>query len=130
MSNTGKPKGPGSTILTEQPKRKRGRPRKQLQDPTGPLPPKKPRGRPKGSKKMSAGCGQMGHTSTKKKPRGRPRKWLFVPEEEYHKTEVQGESNPVLNTCPATEGTSAKGCHMKKRATEFRRSLTEQQSPC
>ncbi|KAM3848435.1 uncharacterized protein M6D78_005092 [Vipera latastei] len=130
MSNLGKPIAPASPILTEQPKRKRGRPKKQPQDPTGPLPPKKPRGRPKGSKKRSAGCGLMGHISTAKKPRGRPRKWLFVPEEEYQKTEVQGESNSGFNTCPTTEGTSTKGCHMKKGATEIRRTLSEQQSSC
>ncbi|XP_070591904.1 high mobility group protein HMGI-C-like isoform X2 [Erythrolamprus reginae] len=114
MSHLGKPTAPATTILTEQPKRKRGRPRKQPQDPAGPLPPKKPRGRPKGSKKRSASCGQM----------------LFVAEEEYHKTEVQGESNPDFNTCPATEGTSTKGCRMKKGATEFKRTLNEQQSSC
>ncbi|XP_032998457.1 high mobility group protein HMGI-C-like [Lacerta agilis] len=137
MSNTGKQAGPGSTVPTEVPKRKRGRPRKQPQEPVGPLPPKKPRGRPKGSIKLSAGSGQMVHTSVEKRPRGRPRKWLVGQEEEFQKASIQGRSNPSSNTsCPATEGTSGKGCHRINRSTEPSRSLdsspavVQQQAAC
>ncbi|XP_042311316.1 high mobility group protein HMGI-C-like [Sceloporus undulatus] len=134
MSNAGKPTGPEPALLIEVPKRKRGRPRKQPQDPAGPLPPKKPRGRPKGSKKQSTGSGQMVHVSVEKRPRGRPRKWLVVQEEEYQEASVEGGSDPSSDVCPATEGTSGKGCH--RTTTEFRRSLStsltvaQQQSVC
>nr|XP_060621773.1 high mobility group protein HMGI-C-like [Anolis sagrei ordinatus] len=109
MSNAGKPVGPEPALMTAVPKRKRGRPRKQPQEIVDPLPPKKPRGRPKGSKKLSAGSGQMVHASVEKRPRGRPRKWL-VQEEEHQ----EGGDDPSCNVCPATEGTSGKGCHRTK----------------
>ncbi|XP_062977663.1 high mobility group protein HMGI-C-like [Elgaria multicarinata webbii] len=124
MSNVGKPAGTGSALPTEMPKRKRGRPRKQPQEPAGPLPPKKPRGRPKGSKKLSTASGQMLQASAEKRPRGRPRKWLAVQKEEYQKVGVQRRSDPSSSTCPATEGTSGKGCRRANRTPEFRRSLT------
>ncbi|KQK83491.1 high mobility group protein HMGI-C-like protein [Amazona aestiva] len=41
----------------------------------GPLPVKKPRGRPKGSKKVTTVSGRMVEPSAGKRPRGRPRKW-------------------------------------------------------
>uniref|UniRef100_A0AAQ4NZ33 High mobility group AT-hook 2 n=1 Tax=Gasterosteus aculeatus aculeatus TaxID=481459 RepID=A0AAQ4NZ33_GASAC len=57
-------------------RRGRGRPRKPLQEPVGPPTPKRPRGRPKGSKNKGP------RTALKKvepvgerRPRGRPRKW-------------------------------------------------------
>ncbi|XP_063766897.1 high mobility group AT-hook 2b isoform X1 [Eleginops maclovinus] len=57
-------------------RRGRGRPRKQQQEPVGPPTPKRPRGRPKGSKNKGP------RTALKKvepvgerRPRGRPRKW-------------------------------------------------------
>ncbi|XP_054831192.1 high mobility group protein HMG-I/HMG-Y-like [Eublepharis macularius] len=55
-----------SAPLTEQPKRKRGRPRKLPEESAGPLLPKKPRGRPKGSKELHAGGRQKVHASTEK----------------------------------------------------------------
>ncbi|XP_030356806.1 uncharacterized protein LOC115614290 isoform X1 [Strigops habroptila] len=76
MSNE-RPMNPGSSTLTEGLKRKRGRPKKQPQEgAVGPLPVKKPRGRPKGSKKMTTVSGQMVEPSAGKRPRGRPRKWV------------------------------------------------------
>ncbi|XP_078241612.1 uncharacterized protein LOC144586749 isoform X1 [Pogona vitticeps] len=104
MINSGKSVGQGPALPTELPKRKRGRPRKQPQDPAGPLPPKKPRGRPKGSKKLNTGSGQMVHTMAEKKPRGRPRKWLIVQEDAYQKAGTEGRINPSSATaCPTTE---------------------------
>ncbi|XP_061477961.1 high mobility group protein HMGI-C-like [Rhineura floridana] len=124
MSNIGKPMRPGSTVVSEIPKRKKGRPRKQPQELVGPLPPKKPRGRPKGSKKLSAGSGRMVQTSVEKRPRGRPRKWLAVQEEELQNAGIQGRSNPSSNTsCRAIEGTSGKGCQRINRSTEHSRSM-------
>ncbi|XP_030356812.1 high mobility group protein HMGI-C-like isoform X4 [Strigops habroptila] len=77
MSNE-RPMNPGSSTLTEGLKRKRGRPKKQPQEgAVGPLPVKKPRGRPKGSKKMTTVSGQMVEPSAGKRPRGRPRKWAL-----------------------------------------------------
>ncbi|XP_034960865.2 high mobility group protein HMGI-C-like [Zootoca vivipara] len=120
MSNIGKQAGPGSTVPTELPKRKRGRPRKQPQEPVGPLPPKKPRGRPKGSKKLSTGSGQMVCTSVEKRPRGRPRKWLVVQEEEFQKASIQGRSNPSSNTsCSATEATATDSFVMASLPAQF-----------
>ncbi|XP_057263699.1 uncharacterized protein LOC130598362 isoform X3 [Pezoporus wallicus] len=59
MSNE-RPMNPGSSTLTEGLKRKRGRPKKQPQEgAVGPLPVKKPRGRPKGSKKVTTVSGQI-----------------------------------------------------------------------
>ncbi|XP_053156608.1 high mobility group protein HMGI-C-like [Hemicordylus capensis] len=136
MSNTAKPVGPGSALLTELPKRKRGRPRKQPQEPAEPLTPKKPRGRPKGSKKLKASSGQTVHTSVEKRPRGRPRKWLVIQEEDCQKDSIQGSSNASSNSRPATEGTSGKECHRISRTSEFRRPLNtssaavQQESAC
>ncbi|XP_078241614.1 uncharacterized protein LOC144586749 isoform X3 [Pogona vitticeps] len=126
MINSGKSVGQGPALPTELPKRKRGRPRKQPQDPAGPLPPKKPRGRPKGSKKLNTGSGQMVHTMAEKKPRGRPRKWLIVQEDAYQKAGTEGRINPSSATaCPTTEGTSSgKGCPRTKRVIESKRPLT------
>ncbi|XP_077182057.1 uncharacterized protein LOC143832103 [Paroedura picta] len=106
-----------SMPLTEQPKRKRGRPRKLPQESSGPLPPKKPRGRPKGSKELSASNRQKVQASAEKKPRGRPRKWLVLQEEEYQEANAQVSSQPSSSTQSATAGTSVKGSHKTK---EFR----------
>ncbi|XP_055564144.1 uncharacterized protein LOC130147862 isoform X1 [Falco biarmicus] len=78
MSNE-RPVNPDTSTLTEGLKRKRGRPKKQPQEEAlGPLPVKKPRGRPKGSKKVTAVSGQMVGPSAGKRPRGRPRKWASL----------------------------------------------------
>lgn len=37
---------------------------------------------------------------------------------------------PIHSSSHILLGTSTKGCHMKKGATEFRKTLSEQQSPC
>uniref|UniRef100_A0A3Q2QY57 High mobility group AT-hook 2 n=1 Tax=Fundulus heteroclitus TaxID=8078 RepID=A0A3Q2QY57_FUNHE len=77
-SGTKEPSPQSSTAqLPEEPQRRgRGRPRKQQQEPVGPPTPKRPRGRPKGSKSKGP------RTTLKKvepvgqrRPRGRPRKW-------------------------------------------------------
>ncbi|GAB0194657.1 high mobility group protein HMGI-C-like [Grus japonensis] len=49
-----------------------------LGETVGPLPAKKPRGRPKGSKKVTTVSGQMVEPSDGKRPRGRPRKWASL----------------------------------------------------
>ncbi|XP_010729802.2 high mobility group protein HMGI-C isoform X1 [Larimichthys crocea] len=80
MSNSGtkEPSPQPSTAQSppEPQRRGRGRPRKQQQEPVGPPTPKRPRGRPKGSKNKGP------KTALKKvepvgerRPRGRPRKW-------------------------------------------------------
>ncbi|XP_060094802.1 high mobility group protein HMGI-C-like [Heteronotia binoei] len=89
-----------SASLTEQPKRKRGRPRKLPQESSGPSPPKKPRGRPKGCKELSVSGRKKILASAEKKPRGRPRKWLVTQEEEYQKVSAQGSSQPSSSTQP------------------------------
>ncbi|KAJ7316696.1 hypothetical protein JRQ81_002858 [Phrynocephalus forsythii] len=128
MINAGKPTGQGSPLPTELPRRKRGRPRKQPQEPVEPLPPKKPRGRPKGSKKLNAGAGQMAsvHTVAEKKPRGRPRKWLILQKEEYKKAGPEGRISPSpAPEGPTTEGTSSgQGCPKTKRVIESKIPLT------
>ncbi|XP_051248046.1 high mobility group protein HMGI-C [Dicentrarchus labrax] len=58
-------------------KRRPGRPRKPLKEPSGEPVPKRPRGRPKGSKNKGpskAAQKKAGATGVKR-PRGRPRKW-------------------------------------------------------
>ncbi|KAM6344628.1 uncharacterized protein FN964_010294 isoform 4-T11 [Alca torda] len=108
MSNE-RPVNPGSSTLTEGLKRKRGRPKKQPQEEiVGPLPAKKPRGRPKGSKKVTTVSGQMVEPSGKR-PRGRPRKWpqLVVQEGVSQEGNPQGSSDLNLNSAPATQGQEA-----------------------
>ncbi|XP_063203861.1 high mobility group protein HMGI-C-like isoform X2 [Chroicocephalus ridibundus] len=105
MSNE-RPVNPSSSTLTEGLKRKRGRPKKQPQEEAvGPLPAKKPRGRPKGSKKVTTVSGQTVEPSGKR-PRGRPRKWpqLVVQEGVPQEGNPQGSSDLNLNSAPATQG--------------------------
>ncbi|XP_055564142.1 uncharacterized protein LOC114014896 isoform X1 [Falco cherrug] len=106
MSNE-RPVNPDTSTLTEGLKRKRGRPKKQPQEEAlGPLPVKKPRGRPKGSKKVTAVSGQMVGPSAGKRPRGRPRKWpqLVVQEGVSQEGNRQGSSDLNSNLAPATQG--------------------------
>ncbi|KAM6947097.1 uncharacterized protein PEZ65_000779 [Lycodopsis pacificus] len=93
-------------------RRGRGRPRKQLQEPVGPPTPKRPRGRPKGSKNKGP------KTALKKvepvgerRPRGRPRKWpqkvVQVAEEQQDSSEEAEEGpspfEPSTSQVPAQE---------------------------
>ncbi|XP_066111658.1 high mobility group protein HMGI-C [Saccopteryx bilineata] len=83
MSARGEGAGQPSTSAQGQPaapapqKRGRGRPRKQQQEPTGEPSPKRPRGRPKGSKNKSPSkaAQKKAEATGEKRPRGRPRKW-------------------------------------------------------
>uniref|UniRef100_UPI00398EFCF5 high mobility group protein HMG-I/HMG-Y-like isoform X2 n=1 Tax=Pristiophorus japonicus TaxID=55135 RepID=UPI00398EFCF5 len=78
MSDTGaKPSQPLAVKQEKDvtPKRGRGRPRKQSQEPTGAPTLKRPRGRPKGSKnKVSSKSGRKSGGAGGTKPRGRPKK--------------------------------------------------------
>ncbi|XP_042741377.1 high mobility group protein HMG-I/HMG-Y-like isoform X1 [Lagopus leucura] len=98
---------PGPSPLTEGLKRKRGRPKKQPQDDAvGSLPEKKPRGRPKGSKKMSTVTGQMVEPPAGKRPRGRPRKWpQLVTQGASQEGGPQGSGDMDANSASAMQGT-------------------------
>ncbi|PKK19968.1 high mobility group protein HMGI-C-like isoform X2 [Columba livia] len=125
MSNE-RPVNPGSSTLTKDLKRKRGRPKKQPQEEVvGPLPVKKPRGRPKGSKKVTTVSGQMVETSVGKRPRGRPRKWpqLMVQEEASQEENPQGSSDLNLNSAPATQGIAGKDGSRSSKTTGLSRCL-------
>ncbi|KAL2299725.1 hypothetical protein Nmel_012570 [Mimus melanotis] len=115
MSNEG-PENPISSTLTEGLKRKRGRPKKQPQEDGGntavipqdavePQPVKKPRGRPKGSKKVTGLTGGTTEPAGKKR-RGRPRKWpqAVVQEGESQGGDPLESSDLNLNSAPATQG--------------------------
>ncbi|XP_048462639.1 high mobility group protein HMGI-C-like [Rhincodon typus] len=85
MSNSGAREGPSRqtaaaakqpTPAAEPVRRGRGRPKKQPQEPTGPPTPKRPRGRPIGSKnKEPRAVRKKAEPPRVKRPRGRPRKW-------------------------------------------------------
>ncbi|KAM9226999.1 uncharacterized protein RG961_006145 [Leptosomus discolor] len=124
MSNE-RPVNPGSSTLTEGLKRKRGRPKKQPQEAVGPLPVKKPRGRPKGSRKVTTVSGEMVESSSGKRPRGRPRKWpQLVVQEVSHEGNPQGSSDLNLNSAPATQGITGKDGSRPSKTTGLRRSLS------
>ncbi|XP_061864731.1 high mobility group protein HMGI-C-like [Colius striatus] len=126
MSNE-RPMSPGSSTLTEGLKRKRGRPKKQPQEEAvEPLPMKKPRGRPKGSKKVTAVSGQVVEPSAGKRPRGRPRKWpqLMVQEGASQEGKPEGSSDLNLNLAPATQGITGKDGSKPGKTTGLRRSLS------
>lgn len=126
MSNE-RPVNPGSSTLTEGLKRKRGRPKKQPQEAAvGPLLVKKPRGRPKGSKKVTIVSGQMVVPSAGKRPRGRPRKWpqLVIQEGVSQERNPQGSSDLNLNSAPATQGITGKDGSRPGKTTGLRRSLS------
>ncbi|XP_064029521.1 high mobility group protein HMG-I/HMG-Y isoform X2 [Pogoniulus pusillus] len=55
-------------------KRGRGRPRKKPQEPSDAPTPKRPRGRPKGSKNKASTKGRKAAVAPGRKPRGRPKK--------------------------------------------------------
>nr|XP_006127682.1 high mobility group protein HMGI-C-like [Pelodiscus sinensis]XP_006127683.1 high mobility group protein HMGI-C-like [Pelodiscus sinensis]XP_006127684.1 high mobility group protein HMGI-C-like [Pelodiscus sinensis]XP_006127685.1 high mobility group protein HMGI-C-like [Pelodiscus sinensis]XP_006127686.1 high mobility group protein HMGI-C-like [Pelodiscus sinensis]XP_014431235.1 high mobility group protein HMGI-C-like [Pelodiscus sinensis]XP_025042789.1 high mobility group protein HMGI-C-lik len=115
-----------SSPLLEPPKRKRGRPKKQPQELLGPLPLKKPRGRPKGSKKLSSSAGQTVESSAEKRPRGRPRKWpqLLIQKKETQEGYPQESSDLNSNSPPATGGMPGKESHRMGRTTGLRRPLS------
>ncbi|XP_041081418.1 high mobility group protein HMGI-C-like [Polyodon spathula] len=80
MSNSGAREGlarQGTAAPPAEPERRgRGRPRKQPQEPAGPPTPKRPRGRPRGSKnKGPRATPKKAEPTGEKRPRGRPRKW-------------------------------------------------------
>ncbi|XP_039932759.1 high mobility group protein HMG-I/HMG-Y-like [Hirundo rustica] len=136
MSNEG-PENPISSTPTEGLKRKRGRPKKQPQEDGGNTaivpqdavesqPVKKPRGRPKGSKKATVLTGGTAEPPAGKRPRGRPRKW---PQAVVQEGESQG-GNPLessdlnLNSAPATQGVTGKDGSRSGKTTGFRRCLS------
>ncbi|XP_057263698.1 uncharacterized protein LOC130598362 isoform X2 [Pezoporus wallicus] len=109
MSNE-RPMNPGSSTLTEGLKRKRGRPKKQPQEgAVGPLPVKKPRGRPKGSKKVTTVSGQIPQPVAKggASREGNP----------------QGSSDLNSNSAPATQGIAGKDGSRPGKTTDLRRFL-------
>ncbi|KAM9813693.1 uncharacterized protein ACB057_003500 [Neosynchiropus ocellatus] len=79
MSDSGPsepPVQPGSGLPPAEPQRRgRGRPRKLPQEPVGPPTPKRPRGRPKGSKNKCPKTALKVESREERRPRGRPRKW-------------------------------------------------------
>uniref|UniRef100_A0ABI7X7K1 High mobility group AT-hook 2 n=8 Tax=Amniota TaxID=32524 RepID=A0ABI7X7K1_FELCA len=93
MSARGEGAGQPSTSAQGQPaapapqKRGRGRPRKQQQEPAGEPSPKRPRGRPKGSKNKSPSkaAQKKAEATGEKRPRGRPRKWHLGPRRKFRK---------------------------------------------
>nr|XP_044611707.1 high mobility group protein HMGI-C isoform X1 [Equus asinus]XP_044611708.1 high mobility group protein HMGI-C isoform X1 [Equus asinus]XP_044611711.1 high mobility group protein HMGI-C isoform X1 [Equus asinus] len=114
MSARGEGAGQPSTSAQGQPaapapqKRGRGRPRKQQQEPTGEPSPKRPRGRPKGSKNKSPSkaAQKKAEATGEKRPRGRPRKWSSsvpvqddsdVREDIYHPVCVRSRSWSVIS---------------------------------
>ncbi|XP_017587840.1 PREDICTED: high mobility group protein HMG-I/HMG-Y-like isoform X2 [Corvus brachyrhynchos] len=119
MSNKG-PENPISATLTEGLKRKRGRPKKQPQEDAGntavipqdavePQPAKKPRGRPKGSKKVTALTG------------GKPQ--AVVQEGESQGGNPQESSDLNLNSAPATQGITGKDGSRSGKTTGLSRCL-------
>ncbi|XP_061213297.1 uncharacterized protein LOC133214417 isoform X2 [Neopsephotus bourkii] len=109
MSNKG-PVNPGSSTLTEGLKRKRGRPKKQPQEgAVGPLPVKKPRGRPKGSKKVT--------TVSEKVPQP------VAKGEASQEGNPQGSSDLNSNSAPATQGITGKDGSRPDKTPDRRRSL-------
>ncbi|XP_056224245.1 high mobility group protein HMGI-C [Seriola aureovittata] len=67
------------TGAAEPQKRRPGRPRKPQKEPSGEPVPKRPRGRPKGSKNKgpSKAAQKKAEATGVKRPRGRPRKWVL-----------------------------------------------------
>ncbi|XP_069721639.1 high mobility group protein HMGI-C-like [Phaenicophaeus curvirostris] len=123
MSNE-RPVTPGSSAVTEGMKRKRGRPKKQLQEEAvGPLPVKKPRGRPKGSKKVTTVSGEMVEPSAGKRPRGRPRKWPQLLAQEAASQEGNPQGSSELKSAPAMQGITGKDSSRPGKTTGLRRSL-------
>ncbi|XP_032303219.1 high mobility group protein HMGI-C-like isoform X1 [Coturnix japonica] len=125
MSNE-RPENPDPSPLTESLKRKRGRPKKQTQEEAlGPVLEKKPRGRPKGSKKVSSVTGQMVEPPAGKRPRGRPRKWpQLVAQGASQEGNPQGSGDMDVNSAPATQGITGKDGFKPSKATAVRRSLS------
>ncbi|KAJ3602482.1 hypothetical protein NHX12_030236 [Muraenolepis orangiensis] len=115
MSNTGTKEPalqPGNGQSPAQPERRgRGRPRKPPQEPIGPPVPKRPRGRPLGSKNKGPRAPLKNvEPAREKRPRGRPRKWILKgwdpfpsmhlgPSEEA----MEGPSEPPPSQVPAAE---------------------------
>ncbi|XP_053932820.1 high mobility group protein HMGI-C-like isoform X1 [Cuculus canorus] len=130
MSNE-RPVTPGSSTLAEGVKRKRGRPKKQPQEEAvGPLPVKKPRGRPKGSKKVTTVSGEMVEPSAGKRPRGRPRKWPQLAQEAaFQEGNPPGSSELNLKSVPAAQGITGKDGSRPGKTTDLRRSLSNIPAP-
>ncbi|XP_025060170.1 high mobility group protein HMGI-C-like [Alligator sinensis] len=127
MSNNEKQMDPGSSPPPELPKRKRGRPKKQpQQEPEELVPLKKPRGRPKGSKKLNTTSGQTVDSPLAKRPRGRPRKWpqLVNPEKKPQEESPLGSNDLNSNSSLATEGTAGKDGYRTGKTAGLRRSLS------
>ncbi|XP_019475493.1 high mobility group protein HMGI-C-like [Meleagris gallopavo] len=116
----------GPSPLSEGLKRKRGRPKKQPQEEAvGSLPEKKPRGRPKGSKKVSSVTGQTVEPPAGKRPRGRPRKWpQLVTQGASQEGGPQGSGDMDVNSAPATQGITGKEDFKPSKASAAQRSLS------
>ncbi|XP_059712243.1 high mobility group protein HMGI-C-like [Haemorhous mexicanus] len=135
MSNKGA-ENPISSTLTQGVKRKRGRPKKQPQEAGGNIavipqdaverqPVKKPRGRPKGSKKVTVLTGGTAEPSAGKRPRGRPRKWPQAVVQGEPQEENPLESSDLnLNSAPATQDIAGKDGSRSGKTTGLRRCLS------
>ncbi|XP_049589422.1 high mobility group AT-hook 2b isoform X2 [Syngnathus scovelli] len=89
--SSSRPSSPEQTAEPQQ-RRGRGRPRKQQLEPLGPSTPKRPRGRPKGSKNKSPKTIlKKAEPSGERRPRGRPRKWL-------QRVVAKGSEEPKLHS--------------------------------
>ncbi|XP_053932821.1 uncharacterized protein LOC128853277 isoform X2 [Cuculus canorus] len=114
MSNE-RPVTPGSSTLAEGVKRKRGRPKKQPQEEAvGPLPVKKPRGRPKGSKKVTTVSGEMPQ---------------LAQEAAFQEGNPPGSSELNLKSVPAAQGITGKDGSRPGKTTDLRRSLSNIPAP-
>ncbi|XP_067908202.1 high mobility group protein HMGI-C-like isoform X1 [Heterodontus francisci] len=112
MSNSGAREGPSrqGAAAPKQPapaepvRRGRGRPKKQPQEPVGPPTPKRPRGRPIGSKnKEPRAVQKKAEPPRVKRPRGRPRKWPQRTQQEEEET-AQQEGTAEGPEEPSTSG--------------------------
>ncbi|XP_061076791.1 high mobility group protein HMG-I/HMG-Y-like isoform X2 [Conger conger] len=88
-------------------KRGRGRPRKQSKEPSGSPTPKRPRGRPKGSKKSHTTKSKKATGTTAEKRRGRPKKEIFItPKPQLH-SGLNAYSSVLLRCASAATRLSA-----------------------
>ncbi|XP_077430498.1 uncharacterized protein LOC144057109 [Vanacampus margaritifer] len=92
-----RPSSPPQMADESQQRRGRGRPRKQQLEPLGPPTPKRPRGRPKGSKNKSPKVAlKKVEPAGQRRPRGRPRKWLQkIVEKGSEEQKVSSDSAPA-----------------------------------
>ncbi|XP_061688485.1 high mobility group AT-hook 2b isoform X2 [Syngnathoides biaculeatus] len=112
MSSSGpkEPSPPGPASPEPEQRRGRGRPRKHRpvsgEEPVGPPTPKRPRGRPKGSRNKGPKTPlKRVEAAGERRRRGRPRKWLQkLVEEGSEEQKVQSEEGGPERSSPQEEG--------------------------